>query len=117
MNENELMGFEAARQAKATLISLLEKRKGGLKKAAMRLSESLDAKETKFFQHLGKVVSRRDVVDHGIRLQAAKYVVEIYDALPSKRHDVNIHQTDLSELTDAELEEELADLEEMGADE
>ena len=44
----------------------------GLSEARLKakLSELLEARETKFFAHQGVVVDTRDVVDHGVQLKA-----------------------------------------------
>lgn len=55
-----------------------------VKKMVQRLEEGLDAKETKFFAHEGKVQDQRNVVDHGTRAGAIKQTMELFDILRSR---------------------------------
>jgi hypothetical protein len=66
-----------------------------LSKAAERLAESLDAEETKYFPQLAytnretgePVIPSRDVVAHGVRLDAAKETFKIMGAYPKETKD------------------------------
>src|SRR5574342_695302 len=48
-------------------IDELNRKGAGLDRAGLRVRQALDAKETKFFAHEGKVVDKRTVVSHRIR--------------------------------------------------
>lgn len=63
--------------------------KAGLtqKKLATRLSEGMNAKETKFFAHQGKVIDKRNVVDFGTRLNYATVGLKLHGLLID-RHEI-----------------------------
>ena len=52
---------------------------------AKKLTAELKAKETKYFQHQGEVVSRRDVVAWGIRQAARIDAQKLLGAYPSEK--------------------------------
>ena len=81
-------GTESARQAVQTYAQrALDKAGATPAHAAARLRESLDAKETKFFADKGKVTDEREVVAHGIRLDAVRETLKIHDAYPHDKPD------------------------------
>lgn len=78
---------------------LLEKAGITDEKLAKRLNEGLDAKETKFFQHQGLVISKRTVVDHGARKNYLDTVLKLKGHLVEK-HEI-IGKVTLAELVAA----------------
>lgn len=73
-----------------------------LQKVILRLGQAMNAKETKFFQKDGKVIEIQNVIAHNIRLDAAKFLAQLYDLLPARKIDAK-HNIDQS-LVDAYLE-------------
>jgi hypothetical protein len=79
-------------------VEALEEEGVTLHHIAKRVKESLDAKETKFFTHKGRVQETRDVVAHGIRLDAAEAAFRAYRIYPAPKDSaetgpvaVNVH--------------------------
>lgn len=83
------IGAQAAIDANSALIKELEKRKGGLNKAALRLVQAMDAKKTVTATFEGQITDTLDMIDHSTRLQAAKYVVQIHNAEPAQRSEIS----------------------------
>jgi hypothetical protein len=61
---------------------------GYLKKLALRIDQGVDAKETKFFQHEGKVTETRDVVAWGPRAAFAKVAVDVFGATAPQKREI-----------------------------
>lgn len=72
-------------------------------KLAQRLSEALDAIETKFWSSEGEVSDERDVVAHGIRLQALELLLKLKGHLIDK-HELRMVRT-LEEILEASNDE------------
>jgi len=85
---DEEIGQEAGYNVRQETIRLLREKGPKLERVLLRLRQALNAKETKFFAHQGKVEDERDVISHNIRLAATKLALELYDAMPSQKHDV-----------------------------
>jgi len=51
-------------------------------KVILRIAEGLDAKQTKFFQHEGKVTDSRDVVDYGERRAYSELYAKMERLIP-----------------------------------
>lgn len=49
-----------------------------------KLASKIEAKETKFFQHEGRVMETRDVVDHGTQLKALEMAFELKGAMEKR---------------------------------
>lgn len=86
----ELAGKRAAESVRAETLALMRSRGPKLETVLLRLRQGLDAKETKFFQKDGIVQETRDVVAHGVRLNAAKMALDLYDAFPAARHELEM---------------------------
>jgi phage terminase small subunit len=67
-----------------------------------RLSEGLDAMETRFFAHEGKVVQKRDVVSWEERRKYLELAVK-FGGYYVEKQEVTVKNEDFSERTDAEL--------------
>ncbi len=65
-------------------------------KLARRLAEGIDAKETKFFAHEGRVISTRTVIDYGTRHRYLELVLKL------KGHLINKHEV-TAQLSIAEI--------------
>lgn len=65
---------------------------------AKRLKKELDAKETKYFQHQGQVISRRNVVAWGVRQTARIDAQKLLGAYPSEKHEIDIKQPIIVEI-------------------
>jgi hypothetical protein len=109
-DKQERAGYAAAKATNDMLRLMLERRKAGLDMAAKRIAEALKAKVVKTAQFKGKITDEKKYTDHDIRLTASKMVVDIFDAFPDKRSHITLHK-DLEEMTDDQLEKEMADLE------
>lgn len=67
------------------------------------IKSGLNAKETKFFQHEGKVTEKREVIDHATRHRYVETACRIKDVLKEKM-DITMHSDPrLESLTDEEL--------------
>lgn len=86
--EQREIGKKAAELARAKTLQVAEAKGVTLPKAMLRLKQALNARETKFFQKDGEIITRENVVAHGIRLQATKMALELYEAFPIQRHEV-----------------------------
>ena len=82
------IGRLAAEATNKMCRKMLEKRKAGIDKAMLRISQAMDAKKVSYFQKDGIVTDQRDDIDHSIRLTSAKMVTDIYDVMPAKKHEV-----------------------------
>lgn len=67
-----------------------------------KLKEKLQAMETKFFQHEGHVVETRQVVAHGIQLQALDMALKLKGLYPAAK--VEVTKRDFGALSDEELD-------------
>jgi hypothetical protein len=56
-------------------------------KALLRTYEQLDAKETKFFAHQGRITERVDVVDHGVVAAAADKIFSLAGLYAREREE------------------------------
>lgn len=88
--EQREIGKKAAELARAKTLQVAEAKGVTLPKAMLRLKQALNARETKFFQKDGEIITRENVVAHGIRLQATKMALELYEAFPSQKADVSV---------------------------
>ena len=84
---DEQIGIEAGAEVRAEVINLLKDKGPKLERVLLRLRQALNAKETKFFQFQGMVTDQRDVIDHKTRLTAAKLSLNLWDAMPSQKHE------------------------------
>ena len=92
----ELAGFEASYQNRRPNACKLIKKLGpiikqrlddaGLTETALKfkLLQKLEAKETKFFQHEGKVVETREVEAHDVQLKALEFAMKARGMLSDK---------------------------------
>jgi len=87
MEKEEAVGYEADYNVRKKTIEILEEKGPKLDRVLLRLRQALNAKETKFFAHQGKVEEQRDVINHNIRLAATKLSLELYDAMPSQKFE------------------------------
>lgn len=69
---------------RSALVELMDQRGLGDDKLLAKLEEKLEAKETKFFAHEGQVVETRDVVAHGIQLQALDIALKLKRLYPER---------------------------------
>ncbi len=69
----------------AEAVAALERQGVSLDHVAKRVKESLDAKESKFFAHEGKVNDTRRVVAHGVRLNAADIAYRAFRTYPASK--------------------------------
>lgn len=90
MKNDEEIGVEAASNARLKTLEAAKKQGVTLSRTMLRLKQSMDAKETKFFQKDGVVVTEKDVIAHQIRLRAVEISLNILDAMPSEKHDHNL---------------------------
>ena len=86
--ENKEIGHEAGYNVLFRMQVALDKRKAGLDKAALRISQALDAKETRQFCFQGDIVQAPELIDHKTRLSAAKMVVDIFGATAATKHEI-----------------------------
>ncbi len=56
------------------------------RRLANKLNKELDAKETKFFQHQGEVISKRTVIAWGVRQAARIDAQKLLGAYPAEKH-------------------------------
>jgi len=92
MENDRDIGFKARGEARDKVLEHLEKsKKVSIAKVVLRLHQALNAKETKFFQHEGKVIDERAVIAHGIRLKAVQVALDLHDAMPAERHELLGH--------------------------
>lgn len=74
-------------------IEALNKQGATLDHAAKRVKESLDAKRTQFFARQGKVISRRDLIAHEVRLNAADTVYRVNRVYPASKESAEVPST------------------------
>ncbi|WP_027178779.1 hypothetical protein [Maridesulfovibrio bastinii] len=85
----------------------------GLSESALKLklASLLDAKEVKVFQYEGRVIKSEEFNSLGIQLKALEMALKVKGMFaPEKREITN--KNDFSDLTDEQLDKELAQLEE-----
>ena len=61
------------------------------RRLANKLNKELEAKETKFFQHQGEVISKRNVVAWGVRQAARIDAQKLLGAYPAETHNVTVN--------------------------
>ena len=85
---DEELGQQAGFEVRQATIALLRDKGPTLEKILLRLRQALSAKKKIYFQKDGFVVDEREVVAHQIRLTAAKLSLELWDAMPSQKHEL-----------------------------
>lgn len=79
---------EAGIRAFEKLQAELVKKKSGLDRVALRLSQGLNARRTLFFQHEGEVTDERTVIDYGERRKYAELAISVFGAKAPEKHEV-----------------------------
>lgn len=87
-------------ETRAFLAAYLDAAGATIEKTAQRISEALDAEETKFFAYEGEIVSERSVVDHGMRLKAAELTLRARGEL---KDGVNVNFNKFMSVSDEDL--------------
>lgn len=95
MTTQAQIGIEAAKIARDDVLRVAAQQGVTLKKAMLRLKQALNAKETKFFQMEGRIVTQVDVVAHGPRLQAIKMTLDLYSAFPDHKTQIGFADEDI----------------------
>ena len=96
VEQNLEKGLAARHTAREETIKKLDEH-GILDKFVLRIEEALDAHETKFFAHQGKVITTRDVVAHTVRLTVMRLLAEIY-GLGERKIEIDL-STDLPDMS------------------
>jgi len=78
-----VIGCENLKRLKAFIRKKLDETSLNDERVDIVLSSALEAKETKFFQHEGKVISRRNVANWAVRLRA----VDMYNRIKARYQD------------------------------
>jgi hypothetical protein len=81
-------GVKVAEDVNAKFIAELEKRKSGLSKLALRISQALDATSVKQFQFQGEVIEAPPLIDHKTRLEAVKMVIDVFGVNAATKHEL-----------------------------
>lgn len=92
IKEHQQIGREAAKIAQAEVLRMANKKGITLERTMMRLKQAMDAKEVKVFkQSAGDgLIYSKALVAHGTRLAAVKIALELQDAFPSQKHEVDV---------------------------
>ena len=89
--DEEQIGHDAGETARQKTVRLLQERASTkIERVLVRLGQALSAKETKFFQHEGRVTDHRKVIAHGTRLRAVDLALQLHDVKPSEKHDLKV---------------------------
>ena len=90
MEEDQEKWIKAGQEARRATIAGAAARGITIDKVLLRLKQSLNAKQTKFFIHNGFIKETPKRTDHRTRLDAAKFIANLLDMVPSQKHDVEV---------------------------
>jgi len=87
---DEEIGKEAAKTARARTLELLDQYGPSLDVTLRRLKQALNAKLTKahYDSDSGEWAYSKNLADNTTRLKAVELSLTLYDAFPSKKHDL-----------------------------
>ncbi len=98
------IGLQAAKEVRDEVIKILTDKGPAFDKVLLRLRQGLNAKEIK--AHYDKDEGwqySKPLIAHNIRLRTTQVALNLYDAMPSEKHDVTVRGNPMQAMAQAKL--------------